>query len=144
MDTSRRPLPRLQDVQVLVVEDDPDQLEVVVRVLTAERATVVAVDSAAAAIRAFAVRRPDVLVADIGMPGTDGYELAAQIRRFEAERGVPWTPAVALTAYADVADVKRAGEAGYQRHVAKPFDPDRLVRAVADLAGRGPPAGPAP
>jgi CheY-like chemotaxis protein len=79
---------------------------------------------------------PDVLVSDIGMPGEDGYTLIRQIRALGVTRGV-WFAAVALTGYAQASDRNRALSAGYQVHLTKPIDPDRLVEAVAELAGRG-------
>jgi CheY-like chemotaxis protein len=79
---------------------------------------------------------PNVLVADIGMPVEDGYELMRKVRAREPERG-GLNPALALTAYARVDDVRRALEAGYQAHIPKPVDPDELATAVANLSGRG-------
>jgi CheY-like chemotaxis protein len=88
-------------------------------------------DSALATVRA---ERPDVVVSDIGMPGTDGYGLVRKIRMLSAAAGGR-TPCLAVTAYARGADAERAFSAGFQMHVAKPIDPDRLVLAVASLAG---------
>jgi hypothetical protein len=76
--------------------------------------------------------RPAVLVADIGMPGEDGYSLIRRIR------GGPQADmhAVALTAYARPEDRRRALDAGFEMHLPKPVEPIELVSAVADLAGR--------
>ena len=75
---------------------------------------------------------PDVLVSDIGMPGTDGYALIRQLRSMpEADGGR--VPAIALTAFARNDDRARALAAGYQLHLGKPVDEDELVAAIASL-----------
>jgi CheY-like chemotaxis protein len=77
----------------------------------------------------------DVLVSDIGMPGTDGYELIRQVRQDLAIDSAT-TPAVAVTAYARSEDRARAMLAGYQMHIAKPIEPHELAATVASFAGR--------
>jgi len=79
--------------------------------------------------------RPNVLVSDIGMPGTDGFELIRIIRGRDASRGGT-VPAIALTAYVREEDRARTLSAGFQAHVPKPVDAAELVCAVASLAGR--------
>jgi CheY-like chemotaxis protein len=74
----------------------------------------------------------DVLVSDIGMPGTDGYDLIARVRTLEREHGGR-IPAIALTAYASEEDRDRALAAGFSQHLAKPVSPGALARAVHDL-----------
>jgi CheY-like chemotaxis protein len=88
---------------------------------------------AAGALTEISEFRPDVLVADIGMPGEDGYSLMHKVRARPADDG-GLTPAIALTAYAGDTDRKRALEAGYQQHMTKPADPKELVRTIAHLA----------
>jgi len=75
------------------------------------------------------------LLSDIGMPPCDGYSLMRKIRELPADQGGR-IPAAALTAYSRAEDTRRAFEAGFQRHVAKPVEPDVLVAQVAALAGR--------
>jgi CheY-like chemotaxis protein len=79
--------------------------------------------------------KPDVLVADIGMPGEDGYGLIRQVRALSSERGGS-TPALALTAYTRAEDRLHALSAGYQIHLAKPITGRELAASVANLAGR--------
>ena len=91
----------------------------------------------------------DALVSDIGLPSEDGYAL---IRRVRALPATAWLPALALTAYASVADQRRALESGFQRHVTKPVEPAELAAVLATMvaeararaAGSGAPAAPPP
>ena len=104
--------------------------------LTRHGAEVTAVSSAEEALGAVEGSRPDVLVSDIGMPDADGYELVRRVRALPPERGGQ-VPAVALTGYARDEDRSRALSEGYQAHVAKPVDPEELVKAVSSVAGGG-------
>jgi signal transduction histidine kinase/CheY-like chemotaxis protein len=120
--------PALDGASVLVVDDDPDTLGVVVSLLSRCGARVEAAPSAEAALALVAEGRFDVLVSDIGMPGGDGYQLMAELRA----RGIE-TPAVALTAFARGDDRARALESGFREHVTKPIEPARLLEAVERL-----------
>jgi CheY-like chemotaxis protein len=128
----RPPSATLSGVSVLVVEDEPDALDLVRVVLEQGGARVTAVKDAAAAMDALGAARPDVLIADIGMPGEDGYQLIRRVRALGAERGGA-VPAVALTAYAAESDRAQALAAGFQLHIAKPVDPAELLRLVAGV-----------
>jgi CheY-like chemotaxis protein len=79
--------------------------------------------------------RPEVLIADIGMPRMDGFELIAMIRQHK-DVTLRTVPAAALTAYARSQDRAKALQSGFQMHLAKPIDPTELMAAVAYLAGR--------
>ena len=75
---------------------------------------------------------PDVLISDLGMTDMDGYRLMQQIcSRPPSQGGL--VPALALTAYAAESDQKRALQAGFQQHLTKPLEPERLVRAIVHL-----------
>lgn len=121
---------RLAGLTILVVEDDRPTRELLALVLGAQGATAVTVDSAEAALEALHRLHPDLLLADIGLPGMDGYALLAMVRRLPAGEALP---AVALTAYAGDEDRDRALAAGFAAHLAKPLDPDALVNALAAL-----------
>jgi PAS domain S-box-containing protein len=125
-------IPDLTGVRALVVDDDHDALGMVREILEAMHANVSVADSAAAALEALPLVRPDVLVSDLAMPRMDGFELIAQVRGHpdESLRNVP---AAALTAYARSEDRTRALESGFQMHLAKPIDPAELMDAVAAL-----------
>jgi CheY-like chemotaxis protein len=83
--------------------------------------------------------RPDVVIADIEMPGEDGLSLIRRIRALETTAGAR-VPAVALTAYGRAEDRMRTLSAGFSMHVPKPVDPAELVTVVASLMGRDAPS----
>jgi CheY-like chemotaxis protein len=124
---------RLPSTRVLVVDDDPDAVELVHELLTNAGAVVQTAQTADDALKALAHFHPDVLVSDIGMPETDGYGLIRRVRALEASNGGR-TPAIALTAYASRDDADRCLASGFQSHIAKPVDPEQLIRVVANLA----------
>lgn len=136
-DPPARDLPQLLATRVLVVDDDPDAVELVHQLLTNAGAVVQTAQSAGEALQRLAHFQPQVLVSDIGMPDVDGYSLIRKVRALEPAHGGR-TPAVALTAYASVDDAERCLASGFQGHLAKPVDPDLLVRVVAGLAGQLP------
>ena len=127
--------PRLDGVRVLVVDDAQDAREVIQTALTGLGAEVEAVPDAATALARLPAMRPDVLIADIEMPGESGYDLMRHVRALSAAAG-GLTPAVALTAYARPEDRLKALIAGFQIHVAKPVEPAELAVVVASLAAR--------
>jgi len=128
----RRPLD-LSKIDVLLVDDEPSAREALARLLEQYGAHVRAVGSSAAAREAVTQRRPDVIVADIGMPGEDGYSLMRALRREEQERRERRIPALAVTGFARQEDRQQALAASFDDHLPKPVDPDRLVAAVAAL-----------
>ena len=124
----------LTGMRVLVVDDEPDALEMIAAVLSERGAEVSAAPSAAAAIEQIDRARPHVLLSDIGMPITDGYALLARVRALPGASA--HVPAVALTAFARAADAARAAEAGFAAHLAKPVDPEVLTRVLLSVAGK--------
>ena len=123
----------LSGLRVLVVDDEPDTLDLLRRVLGDSKAQVAAAPSVEAALAALGDFAPHVLISDVSMPGRDGYEL---IRAVRATTGPDALPAAALTAYSGPEDAARAKEAGFQMHIPKPVEPEQLVKVVARLAGR--------
>ena len=114
--------------RLLVVEDEPDSCDLIELLLSSEGAQVKTARSADEALRVAESSSVDALVSDIGMPVHDGYWLIREVRR-----RLPNVPAVALTAHARYEDEARARRAGFDMHIAKPVDPERLVRAIAGL-----------
>ncbi|QYO61987.1 response regulator [Leptolyngbya sp. 7M] len=94
-------------------------------------ATVRASTSATEALQQVEQFQPHVLLSDIGMPEMDGYTLLHKIRELLPEGGQ--IPAIALTAYAGEFNQQQALAAGFQQHIAKPVEPDRLVRSITML-----------
>jgi PAS domain S-box-containing protein len=125
--------PRLDGLQVLVVDDEADVREWISTVLTESGAQVIAVGSVGEALAALEQLRPDVLVSDIGMPDEDGYTFIRKVRELGSEMGGR-IPAVALTGYAREEDYRQAKAAGFQLHIAKPIKAAELVAVVKSLA----------
>lgn len=127
--------PRLEGLRILVVDDETDALDLIGVELAQHGAKVTGVASAEEALRALEQGEFDLLISDIGMPKTDGYELIRQIRKQEEGKSRK-IPAVALTAYARVQDRMQAIMAGFSTHVAKPVEANELITVVASLVGR--------
>jgi len=125
--------PSLEGVRVLVVDDEADARDLLLATLQECEAEVTAVASASEALDAMKQSPPDVIVSDIGMPVADGYELIRKVRQLEGENGGEHIPAIALTAYASAAARAAALEAGFQRHLAKPVEPSKLIETIAGL-----------
>ena len=124
----------LNGVEVLLVEDEAATRETTRRLFESAGATVQAVDSAHAAHSVLTQRQPHVIVSDIGLPGEDGYTLLKEVRVASLAAQSDRIPALALTAFARADDRRRALEAGFDEHLAKPVDPEQLLTVVAQLA----------
>jgi PAS domain S-box-containing protein len=124
---------RLDGLRVLVVDDEEDARLLVRAVLMEQGAVVDVAGSAEEGLEMLVRLRPDIVVSDVGMPEMDGYELIRRIRALPSTRGGR-TPAVALSAYARADDESRAIEAGFQKYMTKPIEPEHLVGAVASVA----------
>jgi PAS domain S-box-containing protein len=126
----------LEGLHVVAVDDQEEARVLIAAVLERFGARVTVCSTAEQALAAVTRERPDVLLADIGMPAVDGYELIRRIRTLP-DNHAQTLPAVALTAYGGVHDRAQALAAGYWEHLAKPIMPDALVTVVAGLTGRG-------
>lgn len=126
--------PSLDGLQVLVVDDQTDAREFITAILEQSGIRVRAVESAEAALTALEDYRPDVLISDIRMPGSDGYRLIEQIREIETQQG-RHLPAAAITAYIDE-DQEKAIAAGFEAFLHKLAQPSEFIQVVARLAGR--------
>jgi PAS domain S-box-containing protein len=129
------PRAALRGLKVLVVDDDPDSNAVVKVLLVARGADVRTVLSAAEGLAMADLWRPDVVVSDIAMPGEDGVAFLHALRARRETIGD--VPAIALTAYGSTADRRQLLDAGFQAHVAKPFDPVHLAAVVETTAYTG-------
>ncbi len=125
----------LAGVRILVVEDDLDALDLITIDLAEHGAKVRGVASAVEALSLLENEPFDLLISDIGMADTDGYNLIKQVRHQEGDK-TDHIPAIALTAYARAQDRIRAIAAGYNTHVPKPVEIRELVTVVKCLIGR--------
>jgi CheY-like chemotaxis protein len=119
----RRARPR----RVLLVEDSADAREMLRMMLERAGHIVYAAADGARGVELVNVVRPDVGIIDIGLPVMDGYEVAKRIREEPHGRHMLL---LALTGYGAADDVKRSVERGFDYHLVKPVDPDRLTRLI--------------
>jgi CheY-like chemotaxis protein len=124
----------LNGIRILIVDDETDAREMMVAMLENFGATV---NALAGADEAIALLQSggfdaDVLVSDVGMPGTDGFELIRSIRKLDSPK-TRALPAIAVTAYANPEDRVKALVAGYQNHIPKPVDSAALAAAIVQL-----------
>ncbi|MDF3021823.1 MAG: phoR 3, partial [Steroidobacteraceae bacterium] len=123
---------RLRQLQVMVVEDDPDARALIVRILNDAGAQASEAASAEQALESIRSHKPDVLISDIGMAQLDGYQFLRKLRASGfSETGLP---AIALTAFSRMQDRADALAAGFQVHLAKPVRAEALISAVVNLA----------
>ncbi|MEP0912730.1 ATP-binding protein [Leptolyngbya sp. GB1-A1] len=131
LSSSVKALP-LAGFRVLAVDDQADMRELVLAILEQTGAEIKVTTSAIEALETLDVFKPDILVSDIGMPEMDGYELLRQIRSRSSEDNGD-VLAIALTAYAGELNQQQALAAGFQGHIAKPVDPEKLVDVIISL-----------
>jgi two-component system CheB/CheR fusion protein len=122
-------------VVVLVIDDNVDAAESIAEVLAMEGHRVHVATDGLSGIRKARELKPGVVLCDIGLPDVDGYEVA---RELHADDGLRSTRLIALSGYAQPEDRRRALEAGFDAHLAKPVSLDALLAAVTR---RDPPAG---
>lgn len=116
----------------MVLEDESDTRDLLAVLLQCEGASVVVTQNVPEALDMLRIERPDVVVADIGLPEYNGYAFIAAVRKQE-DRGLRTTPVIALTAFASSADRDTALVSGFDRYIVKPFDPAWLVSAIRHL-----------
>ena len=116
--------------RVLIVEDNADARESLSLLLRLSGHEVETSENAMEGLEKLAAFAPDVMLVDVGLPGMDGYDLARRVRQRPAARGVAL---VALTGYGQIEDRRRAKEAGFDVHLTKPVEPDRLRKVLDEL-----------
>ena len=126
----------LAGLRIVVADDQQDSRDLIEFLLTQQGAIVTGAASAAEAFAAVKGHPPDVLLSDIEMPDETGYALIGRVRALAPEEGGT-VPAAAMTAHGSREDKDRALAAGFQRHLAKPFQPADLLALVGDLAAEG-------
>ena len=125
----------LRGVRVLIVEDDPDTRELLAEMLAEVGMIVVATSSVGEAFEALMANRPDVIVSDIGIPYENGYAFLRNLRQVLPEDGGT-IPALALTGFARPEDRERAFAAGFNLHLSKPMQRERVLEALVELTAR--------
>jgi len=128
---------KLSGFWILAVDDEADARELVSFMLQINGAKVTTANSAVEALdilKSTDGRLPDILLSDISMPNESGYALLEKIRALPIEHGGQ-IPAVALTAFNRPEDREAAFEAGFQRHLGKPVEPEDLISAIIETAG---------
>lgn len=121
----------LAGIRILIVDDEPDQLDLITFVLEEAGAEVRSATNAIAALETLIQFNPDLLISDLAMPEANGYELLQQARLHPQGE----IPAIVLTAYASTTHQERSLQAGFQRHLTKPVEPEELVIAILNLVG---------
>jgi CheY-like chemotaxis protein len=79
---------------------------------------------------------PDLILSDIGLGSGSGHTLISEIRKLENRQGLSLTPALALTAYADEKNRRKAFESGFQDCTTKPIEPNALLAKLANLGSK--------
>jgi signal transduction histidine kinase len=123
-------LPRLDDLRVLVVDNEVDARQIAAAILVQKGASVTEAASADEALELTAGGEFDVIVSDIAMPVTDGYEMMRRLRK----RNARFVPAIALTACVTPDDEATALAVGYQKYLPKPVSAAALIQAAAEVA----------
>jgi CheY-like chemotaxis protein/anti-sigma regulatory factor (Ser/Thr protein kinase) len=120
--------------RTLVVEDNDDARDMLRTLLELDGHTVHVAANGIAGLAAALEHRPDVALIDIGLPEMDGYEVARKLRASESLKAIKL---IALTGYGQADDARRAYEAGFDLHLVKPVDPERLAEAVSTVVTGG-------
>lgn len=126
---------QLEGALVLAVDDEIDSVLLMKMLLEEAGARVLTASTAAAAYELIKQHKPNILLCDIGMPAEDGYSFIRRVRLLSPEEGGA-IPAIAVTAFARTEDRTNAMRAGFQLHVAKPFEATELLACVANLLSR--------
>jgi signal transduction histidine kinase/ActR/RegA family two-component response regulator len=122
---------RLKNIKVVAVDDNADSRKLLKAILERSSAEAAVVSSGREALAALK-NHPDVLICDLAMPEMDGYELLEKVRHLEPELG--GLPVIAFTAAARNEDRARTLRAGFNAHLVKPVDPNKLVTTILELA----------
>ena len=129
--------------RILLIEDNPDNLDLMSYLLTAYGHAVTTAEDGESGIAAARTSRPDLIACDIHLPGVDGYDVAKALK---SDPTLADVPVIAVTALAMVGDRERILAAGFDGYITKPIDPQRVVGELdaylpANLRGAAPDTG---
>ena len=119
---------------ILIVDDEPENIELLNRRLSRRGFTVVGATSAEEGLSVALIEKPHLILMDIKMPNLDGFDA---MRMLQADPGTAGIPVIALTAHAMQEDRDRALAAGAKDYETKPVDLDRLLAKIRHLTGAG-------
>lgn len=126
--------PNIEGLRVLLIDDDLDTRDLFMFILEAEAAKVTAAASVQEALVAIKEFEPDIILSDLHMPDADGFTFIRQLQDlFDGQNPIP---VIAVTAFAGEEARLYALSAGFQKHLAKPVNPDDLIAAIATLNRR--------
>jgi signal transduction histidine kinase len=129
-----KPQKTVSDVRrILIADDNADALESLATLLSLNGHQVFRAPDGEAALRVVEQLKPEIALLDIGMPRVDGYEVARRIRRLQGGKNIML---VALTGWGQESDRRRAQEAGFDAHLTKPVDLDRLGQLLGECTGQ--------
>jgi CheY-like chemotaxis protein len=134
MTAMRSPRPRFSGLTILIVEDHPDSRELLGQLLTHEGALVQTAHDGRAGLKMLETWTPDLIVADVRMPGMDGITFA---RRLKTDARWARVPIIALTALGSPDDLRATSEAGFTAHLTKPIDWDTLIHTIERVLAPG-------
>ncbi|MCA0454385.1 MAG: response regulator [Chloroflexi bacterium] len=125
------PIPRaLEGWRVMVVDDEPDSLEIAKRLLQMAGAEVITAGGGQEALNIVRSARPQLIISDLSMPEVDGWTL---LEKLKLERDTLEIPVIALTAHTMPGDRERAIVAGFHNHISKPLDPRRFISQLMHI-----------
>ena len=119
---------------ILVVDDEPDIVRVVVRIMEARGHTVATAHDGVEALAQVRASRPDVIILDVNLPGMNGFEVCNRLRADESTRTIPIVMMTA--AYVSIDDARRGHTTGADEYVVKPFLREVLIHNVERLLAR--------
>jgi two-component system, chemotaxis family, CheB/CheR fusion protein len=113
--------------KIVLIEDIEDNREMLKEILQLDGHQVISAMDGMSGFDAILENKPDVALIDIGLPIIDGYEVARRVRRDPSSRHLRM---IALTGYGQQEDIAKALDAGFDAHLVKPINPERLARAI--------------
>lgn len=124
-----------REIKILVVDDEPDIVRVVFRIMESCGYSVATAQDGFEALEKVRQERPDVIILDLNLPGMNGFEVCKRLRSDAATRSIPIVMMTA--AYVSIEDARRGHTTGADEYVVKPFLRSVLIHNVQRLLDRG-------